>query len=285
MPPEVETTAPPEPLFRASKRRKVFRRRDSDEEHQADSKSLSSTEAAILSSLPTSDQPADVHEEHHVEAPRRAQSSKPRRFGVAFSSNSNSQTPNRTLPQHEATSLAPAKEPEASATDEVSARFAPQTGIVVGKYDKQMCVLLPLQAQQSCQTEAETDMTRDAFVEAEMAKIRAGGSAVTRDAVIEQMKSSARGKLSNREATTLGKLQEVELSGTALDARRKNDKSTADAREGGMQLGKNGKPRRKRWRRGSEDLKRDDLVDAILRESKGASFLVGLKAPMIANRA
>jgi len=38
-----------------------------------------------------------------------------------------------------------------------------------------------------------------------------------------------------------------------------------------VRLGRDGKPRRKRWRRPSDDLKRDALVDAVMKESKRKS--------------
>ena len=35
-----------------------------------------------------------------------------------------------------------------------------------------------------------------------------------------------------------------------------------------VKLGKDGKPRRKRWRRNSDDVKRDEIVEAVMRESR-----------------
>ena len=39
-----------------------------------------------------------------------------------------------------------------------------------------------------------------------------------------------------------------------------------------VRLGRDGKPRRKRWRRASDDLKRDAIVEAVMKESKRESI-------------
>jgi predicted dienelactone hydrolase len=77
----------------------------------------------------------------------------------------------------------------------------------------------------------------------------------------------------------LGQLQEVDLG---PDATMRNIARTEAARrrlEAGqpaagvdeppkkVRLGRDGKPRRNRWRRNSEDMKRDEMVDRLMKES------------------
>ena len=75
----------------------------------------------------------------------------------------------------------------------------------------------------------------------------------------------------------MGKLHEVDLG--PLTAARNIERTQAARKklEGvdvekepapKVRLGKNGKPRRQPKRRNSEDLRRDQLVEAVLRESK-----------------
>ena len=84
----------------------------------------------------------------------------------------------------------------------------------------------------------------------------------------------------NRQPAGLGKLHEVDLG---EDARLRNISLTEAAKRrlengeqpeevpGKVRLGRDGKPRRGRKRRGSEDIKRDKLVEEVLKESKRTS--------------
>jgi len=81
-----------------------------------------------------------------------------------------------------------------------------------------------------------------------------------------------------RHPAAVGKLSEVDLG---REAALKNEARTRrmlgglpeeeEAKTQKVRLGRDGKPRRKRWRRHSEDLKRDALVDAVMKESKRTS--------------
>jgi len=119
-----------------------------------------------------------------------------------------------------------------------------------------------------------------AYIDSELAKRRhmhsttansAGGSfgkstGNTIDAVVQ------------RQPAALGKLQEVDLGpdATSLNvarteaAKRRMEGVDGEPEEitGKLRLGKNGKPRRTRRRRNSGDIKRDKLVEEVLRESK-----------------
>jgi hypothetical protein len=75
----------------------------------------------------------------------------------------------------------------------------------------------------------------------------------------------------------MGKLHEVDLGPLAAarniertEAARKKLEGTyiEEKAEPKVRLGRNGKPRRQPKRRNSEDLRRDQLVEAVMREAK-----------------
>lgn len=85
-----------------------------------------------------------------------------------------------------------------------------------------------------------------------------------------------------RQPAALGKLLEIDLGDEARNrnvemtnqARRRMDGEVAEeepAPKGKVRLGRDGKPWRGRKRRGSEDVKRDKLVEDILRENRCTS--------------
>lgn len=78
---------------------------------------------------------------------------------------------------------------------------------------------------------------------------------------------------SNRLAAGQGKLEEVDLSAdtTARNLQRtENAGKREDEPAGKVRLGRDGKPRRGPRRRNSEDMRLDQMVEAVLRESKCA---------------
>lgn len=83
---------------------------------------------------------------------------------------------------------------------------------------------------------------------------------------------------SSRLAAGQGKLQEVDLGSAATSRTHKNWKRLEDGppETPKVRLGRDGKPRRGPQRRNSSDIRRDQLVDAVLRESKRPSPLYPL---------
>ena len=134
-------------------------------------------------------------------------------------------------------------------------------------------------------------MSRIAYVETEMTKLRnahpsnslsAPASTNPHDANGQTLSSNGallNGNAAQRQPASLGKLHEIDLG---TEARRRNIERTQAAVEGQpsqteekeepvkMRLCRDGKfrPRRRRKRRGSDDLKRDRLVEDILQESR-----------------
>ena len=86
-----------------------------------------------------------------------------------------------------------------------------------------------------------------------------------------------------RQPAALGKLHEIDLGPDATliniarteAAKRKLEGRSPELEEdkGKVRLGRDGKPRRNRRRRNSDDVKRDKLVEEVLRESKRKSHI------------
>jgi len=138
-----------------------------------------------------------------------------------------------------------------------------------------------------------------AFIESQLDKQRAEGLAHS-EMQIQQRKEAEsrneggvksskgdRGAEAERQPATLGKLLEIDLGVEARDrnvertdlARRRLDGEEVDEEmvgkgKGKVRLGRDGKPWRGRKRRGSDDVKRDKMVEDVLRENRCESPLM-----------
>jgi hypothetical protein len=131
---------------------------------------------------------------------------------------------------------------------------------------------------------AATDESRMAYIDSKMADLRHGAlpaestndaNGVADDAAIAIGKSPRA-----RQPAGVGKIQEVDLGPDAMlrniarteeAARRlqRGESSDAPEQDGTKpRLGPDGKPWRRRRRRNSDDIKRDKLVEEVLRESR-----------------
>lgn len=124
-------------------------------------------------------------------------------------------------------------------------------------------------------------MVRMAYIDSEISKIRAGETVPTDSAEDTALTHNGKTGTIQRQPASIGKITEIDLG---PEAALKNESLTdvarrrllgevieeEDARPQKVRLGRDGKPirRRKRWRRASEDLKRDALVEAVMKESK-----------------
>jgi len=119
-----------------------------------------------------------------------------------------------------------------------------------------------------------------AYIDSEMAKQRHMHSTAANSAggLLGKSTGNTIDAVVQRQPAALGKLQEVDLGpdATSLNvarteaAKRRMEGVDGEPEEiiGKVRLGKNGKPRRTRRRRNSDDIKRDKLVEEVLRESK-----------------
>lgn len=98
----------------------------------------------------------------------------------------------------------------------------------------------------------------------------------------EEKGASVGAEQSSRLAAGMGKLQEVDLGPDATTRNVQRTEAAWKRIEGGqleaeppgkVRLGRDGKPRRPPKRRNSEDIRRDQMVEAVLREAKCQSNL------------
>jgi Hepatocellular carcinoma-associated antigen 59 len=139
-------------------------------------------------------------------------------------------------------------------------------------------------------SEAATNVLRIEYIDSKMTELRqtqssfiAPGSSATQFAEARSASASvASDAHRERQPAGLGKLQEIDLGPDATAqniarteaATRRLENGTAGmdgeeaACDGKVKLGKDGKPWKGRKRRNSEDVKRDMLVEEVLRESR-----------------
>ncbi|MCJ1397660.1 hypothetical protein MMC11_000856 [Xylographa trunciseda] len=251
---------------RPAKRRKFYRRRAENEQEdlaQAPQRLLSQQPALTLDELITSQAAApdlsSRDEEYRTsitEILRQRKATQRKRAGIEFSNSSNGAT--NPAPSHFGNALV-STDGIPSVMDLAINRFTPQTGQVIDVDNKHMM----------------------AYIDSELAKRRHGPD--TADTLTNGYANGVAGPgvvdlVIQRQPAALGKLHEIDLG---PDATLKNIARTEAAKrrlEGGeeeveegtgkVRLRKDGKPFRSRKRRNSEDVKRDKIVEEVLRESK-----------------
>ena len=123
-----------------------------------------------------------------------------------------------------------------------------------------------------------------AYIDSELAKRRQGqitlSHALEVDGLGGQSASDTIDDAVRRQPAALGKLHEIDLGPDATltniarteAARRRLEGGAPEVEEvGKVRLGRDGKPRRNRRRRNSDDMKRDKLVEEVMKESKSKS--------------
>ena len=131
--------------------------------------------------------------------------------------------------------------------------------------------------------DASTNIVRMAYIDSEIAKRRQG-----RDHITLTPHGHSSGDVlssgpnleaaSRRQPAALGRLHEIDLGPDATlrnierteaaHRRLEGDPSSTEDGEGKIRLRRDGKPWRGRRRRNSEDVKRDKLVEEVLRETR-----------------
>ncbi|KAK8236817.1 hypothetical protein HDK77DRAFT_300049 [Phyllosticta capitalensis] len=247
-----------ETMFRPRKKQKTFRKRATEDTVDQDGSSTAPK-------MPT---PADAKTEETgngvAEILRRRKLAQKSRGGVEFSSTTTTTSP--AISSATEVEAVPHGGVEESAPPAIEAvkRFAPQTGLVPDTLDKHMM----------------------AYVDSKMAELREGEKRAAEDYALSQNSTrrpgtndgplalTARGAESHRERQPagMGKLQEIDLG---EEVTRMNAQRTQEATRK-LQSGElveptderfSGRGRRGRKRRTSEDIKRDKIVEDILKES------------------
>ncbi len=137
-------------------------------------------------------------------------------------------------------------------------------------------------AQPLIRIDTYTNEVRMAYIDSELAKRRQGHESSTFNDGGGKRNLSANGALINaglhRQPATLGKLHEIDLGPDATlkniarteAAKRRLEGGEMEIEEGesGKVRRRDGKPWRGRRRRNSEDVKRDKIVEEVMRESR-----------------
>ncbi|KAL3300909.1 mRNA splicing factor rna helicase [Colletotrichum asianum] len=295
---ESSAADPPTVLFRAGKKRKAgLRQRAASPEETAN--------AVAAESKPTTTDPTlqptetassrtelDASDKEATEAlPSTLRHRARKRLnGVGFSARATS-GPSEDSPAADLSSSR-ALVPAASQPDDdplIAKRFAPQTGLATTIVNKHMYVFPPSNPLRSIQPLwPETDQARMEYIESHLSNRNPSPSAETTTHTSSSLSSTAPAPVAGNDKKAhpimQGKLMEVDLGDevrarnqamTEKAARRLLGESVPDEEpEGGPRkakkprLGRDGKPWRPRNRRGSDDVKRDQLVEEILRENK-----------------
>ncbi|PVH88362.1 hypothetical protein DL98DRAFT_648503 [Cadophora sp. DSE1049] len=294
--PVVESTNAP--LFRPSKKRKIYRQRAATDEEPAPPSTLSSPPQAAVAtplplpaaqsldelistasaSLPQNDEAAAGREAVSMAEILRLRKKNKARSGVEFKASGH------VARDEEGELILRPEEEKASDAAGVSSgvprKFAPQTG-TVGDVNRHMMAYIDSELAKRRAVEGAHALppNQDSGIATAMATststIAPSTSGTTLPSHVRNTDPT------QRQPATIGKLQEIDLGD---EARNRNIERTNNARrrmdgeivEEVVQGGKKKKVRLNRdgtvWvprkRRGSEDIKRDQLVEAVLRENR-----------------
>ncbi|KAL8797671.1 MAG: hypothetical protein Q9195_000023 [Heterodermia aff. obscurata] len=264
-PPELSSPPP-------FKKRKFYRKRTGYEDEMPDSASITEsqspppqTELLTLDEMISRNSgasPLQMQELQNVplslaELLRQRKALQRRRGGIGFANTST--TTGETLPTAQIKNVEPEEQASPANFVTVADRFAPQTGQV-----------------------ADVDQHMMAYIDSELAKRRQGQNTVSHASHVDgfggQSASDTIDAAVRRQPAALGKLHEIDLGPDATltniarteAARRRLEDGAPEVEEevGKVRLGRDGKPRRNRRRRNSDDIKRDKLVEEVMKESK-----------------
>ncbi|KAG8165207.1 hypothetical protein KVR01_005482 [Diaporthe batatas] len=265
-------TPEPQVVFRPSKKRKHLRQRAEETETEPDDALQQPAAQALPDDGETKievnrDTEPDTEESSVKEALRLRNARRTRLKGVGFRPEGTSKVPEEANQEQ---SLVLKDDPNGADSMDygVSRRFAPQAGLVGELVNKHM----------------------EEYIESELARRHAAEKATeaeNQQPQHQQQSSRATGSLIadptkqlGERPTMHGKLQEVDLgeevrmrnANMTEQARRRLageaiDDDDSDSRKR-VRIGKDGKPWRGRKRRGSDDVKRDQLVEELMRENR-----------------
>ncbi|KAH9221455.1 hepatocellular carcinoma-associated antigen 59-domain-containing protein [Leptodontidium sp. 2 PMI_412] len=291
------------PLFRPSKKRKIYRQRATTDDEPAPPSSLSPPPPALTAtapiptaqsldelistaraSSPQNDDTSTQNEAVSMAEILRLRKKNKSRGGVEFKASGH-------VARDEEGELIVRPEEEkgldALGTSGVPRKFAPQTG-TVGDVNRHMMAYIDSELAKRRAPEGSQASSLQAGQESGVAAATKSTTSTANTSIITgsgngmTLPSHARNKdPTQRQPATIGKLQEIDLGD---EARNRNIERTNNARrrmdgevvEEVVQGGKKKKVRLNRdgsvWvprkRRGSDDIKRDQLVEAVLRENR-----------------
>ena len=269
-------------LFRPSKRQKFYRKRTDAEDEDLPSVPSGPLPSVTVDELishharltDNQDQKLDDKPLSVAEILRQRKAVLRRKGGIEFTnSHASASTPPQT-----SDALVVKEDDTPAEIKSVIERFAPQTGQVSDVADKHMYAL-PSPIQLSL--DAATNVIRMAYIDSELAKRQRQDQSSSTQSLNGQELSSNGALLDaglSRQPAAIGKLHEIDLGPDATlrnialteAAQRKLEGIEPDIDEstGKVRLRRDGKPWRPRKRRNSQDVKRDKIVEEVMRESK-----------------
>ncbi|KAH7364357.1 hepatocellular carcinoma-associated antigen 59-domain-containing protein [Rhexocercosporidium sp. MPI-PUGE-AT-0058] len=281
------------PLFRPSKKRKIYRQRAATDDEPAPLSSLSPpTQAVPTSPLPTAQSLDELISTASASSPQNDDTSTPSeavsmaeilrlrkknksRGGVEFKASGH------VARDEEGELILRPEDEEGVDAPEVSGvprKFAPQTG-TVGDVNRHMMAYIDSELAKRNAPEGSQASSLQAGQDL---GVSTATSAIPGSGIGMVLPSHARNKdPSQRQPATIGKLQEIDLGDEArnrniertINARRRMDGEVVEeVAQGGkkkkVRLNRDGSVWVPRKRRGSDDIKRDQLVEAVLRENR-----------------
>ncbi|KAI9654017.1 MAG: hypothetical protein M1831_005534 [Alyxoria varia] len=264
-----------EPLFRTTKRRKVFRRLNSEPADDLRPTSPQGTPQSERQDTGTPEADQNPRNETSLsvsQALRMRKQAKARRLGVGFSNETSGPKQESIDPANDTGGggdLVLHDDKPVTALDHATDRFVPQTGQVAASADQHMAD----------------------FIDSAMARLRYAGTnphaeqdmcSSGRNGTAEGSEggTSSRAKPQQKQPASLGRIQEIDLGPDAALRNVEMTEETVQRLRNGEpllqaeqprkpRLGKDGKPRRyKKNRRNSDDIRRDEIVDAMFRENR-----------------
>ncbi|KAM7197614.1 hypothetical protein V8F20_006504 [Naviculisporaceae sp. PSN 640] len=287
--PAPEPATEPQVLFRAGKKRKAYRQRlqDPEETTAADTNPVAAS-APAPAEAPSAPRPAEDDEDEEgisvAEAIRRRNAKKHKLGGVGFHArtlaavhdSADDENAEQGLVLHDAEKALKSQR-EADMPVGIPSRFAPQTGLVGELVNKNMeeYIESELARRKRLAAAAAAQQQQDA----ENSGDGQGGSGVP---LKVDPTLPASGVPVESQRVLQGRLMEIDLGEEARArtaamterARRRlqgedvNDDEANDSHPKKVRLGPDGKPWRPRNRRGSDDIKRDQLVEELLSENR-----------------
>ncbi|RDL36637.1 uncharacterized protein BP5553_05989 [Venustampulla echinocandica] len=291
---EIPSSTEPTILFRPSKKRKIYRSRAHDDDDveipsvspppAAGAAPQSLDELIVTTSATSGNDMGDVVEAEGIAVPMseilRLRKQRKGRFGrgVEFTAESANRATKEygremVVSREDGDAEKEDVEGESSVAKGVPRRFAPQTG-TVGDVDRHMM----------------------AYIDSQLAKRQMEGLQLTEKsshATLPSADSPAKPEFNvsdgsakvsevHRQPAAQGKLMEIDLGDEArhrnverttqatrrLNGEEIEEENTRSGKPVKVRLGRDGKPWRGRKRRGSDDIKRDKLVEEVLRENR-----------------
>ncbi|KAI0553563.1 P-loop containing nucleoside triphosphate hydrolase protein [Xylaria curta] len=271
MDPPSPVADPARPIVFRGKKRKTYRQRSGTEDEANDTPNVTSTQASASGPVTTSTDREDDESISISEALLRLRNARKSRLrGVTFGVDNGAQAGGAQGDDDELSQMIREEEKKAMEQSVTAAnkRFAPQTGLSGEIVNKHM------------EEYIEAELAKRHRMASDPRKLRASSSDQPGGTATHGGESTA-DKGEEKHTALTGKLLEVDLGDEARSrnavmtdrARRKlqglaveDEESTERPKK--VRLGRDGKPWRPKNRRNSDDIKRDQLVEEILRENR-----------------